>query len=127
MGRLSAHLVTAMLPMYPGHNAQGSFCHRSSRGLVLGARDFHRLEAAIGIQGGRAQGMRRAPFWAISNPYSCGTPPILSPRVLGCQPGGLWVPRLLPLHFGAFEGGSTIKSSLKVGRANAPSLLVCVP
>ena len=41
----------AMLWTYLGHNAQGSFCHRSSRGLVLRARDFHRLEAAIGIQG----------------------------------------------------------------------------
>ena len=46
------------------------------------------------------QGVRRATFWAISNPYPCGTPPILSPRVLGRQPSGLWVPRLLPLHFG---------------------------
>ena len=40
-----------MLSMYPGQNAQGSFCHRSSRGLVLGARDFHLLEAAVGTQG----------------------------------------------------------------------------
>ena len=32
-------------------NALGSFCHRNSRGLVLGARDFHRLQAAVGIQG----------------------------------------------------------------------------
>ena len=33
----------------------------------------------------------RATFWAISNLYSCGTPVILSPRVLGRQPGSLWV------------------------------------
>ena len=66
-------------------------------------------------QGGSvsAQGVRKATFWAISNPYPFGTPAILSPWVLGCQPGGLWVPRLLPVHFGAFEGVSTIKSSLK--------------
>ena len=51
MGRLSAHLVTAMLSMYTGQNAQGCFCHRTSSGLVLGARDFHRLEAAVGLQG----------------------------------------------------------------------------
>ena len=37
--------------MYTGQNAQGSFCHCNSRGLVLGARDFHRLEAAVGLQG----------------------------------------------------------------------------
>ena len=35
----------------PGHNAQGSFCHRSYRGLVLGAHDFHCLEAAVKIEG----------------------------------------------------------------------------
>ena len=55
MGCLSAYVVTAMLSMYPGQNAQGSFCHRNSRGLVLGARDFHRLEAAVTGGGGRLQ------------------------------------------------------------------------
>ena len=39
MGCLLAHLVTAMLSMYPSENAQGSFCHCTSHGLVLGARD----------------------------------------------------------------------------------------
>ena len=58
------------------------------------------------------QGVRRAIFWAISNPYPLG-PSNFPPPVLGRQPGGLWVPHLLPLHFGAFEGVSTIKSSLK--------------
>ena len=71
----------------------------------------------VAYEGGLARrarkGVRKATFWAISNPYPCGTPPILSPGVLVRQPGGLWVPRLLPLHFGAFEGVSTIKSSLK--------------
>ena len=33
--------------MYTGQNAQGSFCHRNSRSLVLGACDFHCLEAAV--------------------------------------------------------------------------------
>ena len=49
MGCLLARLVTAMLSMYPGQNAHGSFCHHNCRGLVLGARDFHCLEAAVGL------------------------------------------------------------------------------
>ena len=76
MGALSAHLATAILSMYclsllgaiafamaaqyvlalhgccgPTTRAQGSFSHRNSRGLVLRAHDFQRLEAAVGIHG----------------------------------------------------------------------------
>ena len=85
--------------------------HRMRHSLSEGA-------LARRVHAGCAQGARRATFWAISNPYPCGTPLILSPRVLGRQPGGLWVPRLLPRHFGAFEGVSTIKSSLKACPCN---------
>ena len=71
------------------------------------ARDYERALARR-ARARRARGILLGYFQSLT----LGTPPILPPRVLGRQPG-LWVPHLLPLHFGAFEGVSTMKNSLK--------------
>ena len=94
----------------PNQNAHGSFCHRISRGLVLGARDFQRLEAAVGIQGrafrlllivptpsnapkcrGSKRGTHRPPGW---HPRTRGNkigPCYLTPAFSGAQMWADWL------------------------------------
>ena len=102
------------LPWHMGPNLRGRVCTQGTRRACT-RQLFGLFPIPTLVEPLRRQRLcsQSAHFWAPEKAVVRELGLILSPRVLGRQPGGLWVPCLLPLHFGAFEGVSTIKSSPK--------------